>query len=57
MRVSIKIDNMFHFDISSVPKMSVSGPMLGSNLIFWGIKCGQEPSQSDCDTTFVDFHP
>ena len=51
----MKIDNMLHYDRFGVPKMSLFGPMLGSVFTFGGIKSGQEPNKSDCDTIFVDF--
>ncbi len=54
--VSIKIDIMLHCNRFGVQKCRFGGPCWGSMFFtFWGIKSGQEPYKSDCDTIFVDF--
>ena len=51
----MKIDIMLHCDRFGVQECRFFGPMLGSFFTFGGIKSGQEPYKSDCDTIFVDF--
>ena len=51
----MKIDNLLHVGRLRVHKYRFGGPPWFLFHTFGGTKSGQEPNQSDCDTSFVEF--
>ena len=46
--------NMLRLVRFGVPKCGLVGPSWGHIFMFWGPTSGQERTQADCDTIFVD---